>query len=75
MQLGSGVSPQNCVPLKIKVFGAQSCLTVAWQFDQVTFVCEEYSSFQDSKLIFMISDFQIYPVKLLKQLNFDVLLN
>ena len=41
MQLGSegsGVNPQNCVPLKIRVFGAQSCLTVAWQFDQVTFV-------------------------------------
>ena len=40
-----------------KVFRAQSCLMVAQQFDQITYVYEECNNFQDSKLIFMISDF------------------
>ena len=28
---------------------------------QVTYVCEEYSKFQDSKSDFMINDFNIFP--------------
>ena len=40
-----------------KVFGAQSCLMVAQQFDQMTYVYEECNNFQDSKLIFMILKF------------------
>ena len=52
-----------------KVFRAQSCLMVAQQFDQFTYVCDEYSNFQGSKSIFMISDFKIFPIMLLKQLN------
>ena len=34
------------------VFGAQNCLMVASYFDQITSVCEESNSFQDSELIF-----------------------
>ena len=43
---------------------------VAQQFDQVTHVCEEYSNFQDSESICMISDFKIFLKILEKQLNF-----
>ena len=39
-----------------KVFRAQSCLMVAQQFDQITYVYDECNNFQDSKLIFMISE-------------------
>ena len=31
-----------------KVFGTQSCLMVAQQFDQVTYVCKEFNNFQNS---------------------------
>ena len=53
-----------------KVLGAQTCLMVAWQCDQVTYVCEEYRNFQDSKSIFLTSDFKIFPILLLRQLNY-----
>ena len=33
---------------------------------------ENYNNFQDSKSIFMISDFNILPTMLLRQLNFGV---
>ena len=56
-----------------KVFGTQSCLMVAQQFDQVTYVCEEYNNFQDSKSVFMTSDFKFFPIMLLRQLNFGIL--
>ena len=36
--------------------------------------CKEYSNFQYSKSIFMISDFKIFPIILLRQLNFGVFL-
>ena len=36
--------------------------------------CKEYSNFQYSKLISMISDFKIFPIILLRQLNFGVFL-
>ena len=42
-----------------QVFGTRNCLMVTQQSDQVTFVCEEYNTNQDSKLIFMISVFKI----------------
>ena len=54
---GSALIPQICYILKI--FGDQCCL-VTHYFDQTTYVCEECISFQDSKLIFMISDCRIY---------------
>ena len=57
-----------------KVFGAQNCLMVAKMFDQVTFFCEEYNKFQDSRSIFMISNFKIFPIIFFRQSNFDVLL-
>ena len=44
------------------------------QFHQITYVCEEYSNSQDSKSIFMITDFNIFSIMLLRQLNFSVLL-
>ena len=56
-----------------KVFRAQSCLMVAQQFDQITYVYNECNNFQDSKLIFRINDFKIFPIMLLKQLNCGVL--
>ena len=46
-----------------KVFGAQSCLMVAQQFHQVTYVCKEYNNFQDSK---SIRDFKTFPIILLR---------
>ena len=55
-----------------KVFGAKSYLMFTQQFDQVTYVCGEYNNFQDSKSIFMISDFKILSRMLLQQLNFGV---
>ena len=56
------LSTQDQAPaLKIayifKVFGVQSCLMVAQQFDQMTYVYKECNNFQDSKLIFMILEF------------------
>ena len=55
-----------------KVFGTQNCLMVAQQFDQITYVWKEYNNFEDSKLI-AISDFKIFPIMLLRQLNCGVL--
>ena len=45
---------------------------VAQQFDQLTYVCEEYNNLQDSKLVFIISDFKIFQKMLQRQLNFGV---
>ena len=56
-----------------KIFGTQSCLMVAQQFDQVTYVFEEYNNFQDSKSVFTTSDFKFFPIMLLRQLNFGIL--
>ena len=70
-QLGSGLSPQNCVCFQ-GFWGSKllnGCLVV-WPS---IYISEEYSNFQDSKLIFMIVDFKISPVMLLRQLNFGVL--
>ena len=50
-----------------KVFGAQSCLIVA------CYVCEKCANFPDSKLVFMISGFKIFPIMLLRELNCGVL--
>ena len=41
---------------------------------KVTYICKKYSKFQDSKSLFMISGFNIFPIILLGQLNFGVLL-
>ena len=50
-----------------KVLGAQICLMFALQFDQATYVCEEYSNFQDSNSLFiMISDFKVFPIIILR---------
>ena len=74
-QLGSALKVADT----FKVFRVQSCLMVAksckvaLQFDQVTYVCEKYNNFQDSNSIFMISDFKIFPIMLLRQMNFGVL--
>ena len=37
---------------------------VAKWFEQVTYVCEECNNLQDTKPIFMITDFKISPVVL-----------
>ena len=37
---------------------------------QVTYVYEECNNLQDSKLIFMIAGFKIFPIMFLGQLNF-----
>ena len=44
-----------------KVFGAQICLKVAKQFEQVSYVCEEYNNFKNF--------IQIFPIMFLRQLN------
>ena len=46
----------------------------AWKFDQVTFFCEEYNNFQDSKLILIIIDFKTFAILLLRQMNVGVFL-
>ena len=63
-QLGAGFSPESCCGLK---------LMVAQQFDQVTYVCKEYNNLQDSKLIFIMTNFTIFPTILLRQLNLGVI--
>ena len=55
------------------VFRDQNCLMVAQQFDQVTNICQEHSVFQDSKPIFITTDFKILPKIILKQLKFGAL--
>ena len=67
-QLGSGPGPQSC--LYFQGFWAQSYFMVDQQFDQVTFAGKEYNNFEDSKSVFMISDFRIFPIMLWKQLSF-----
>ena len=57
-----------------KVFGTQSYLMNAYQFDQLTNICKEYSKFHDSVSIFMMNDFKIFPIMLLRQLNLGELL-
>ena len=52
------------------MFKAQSSLIATYKIDQVTFFCEEYNNFQDSKSIFVIIDFKTFPELLLRQLNF-----
>ena len=66
-QLGSGISHQSCLYFYLFLY---SCLMIAQQFDQVTYFCQEYSNFQDSKSIFMMSNFSIFPIMLLGPLNF-----
>ena len=66
-QLGSGLSPQFC--LYFDGFWGSKLLNGCLEVD----VCEEYIDFQDSKLIFMISDFEIFPIMLLRGMNFGVL--
>ena len=58
-QLGSGLSPQ--IYLYFQGFRGSKLLNGC-------FGCK------DSKLIFMISDFKIFPIMLLRRLNFRVLL-
>ena len=52
--------------------GAQSCLMVVQQFE-VTYVSKECSNFQDSKPIFMINDFKIFPKILLRHIKLGAL--
>ena len=61
------------VAYSFKVFGAQSYLMNAQQFEQLTNICKEYSKFHDSVSKFMINEFKIFPIMLLRQLNLDAL--
>ena len=56
-----------------KVFRAQSCLMVAQQFDHAIYVCEEQNNFQNSRSIYLIKNFKVFQIMLLRQLNFAVL--
>ena len=66
--------------LKVNLRGVHFCFIsnlgfIFWGLKyQVTDVCEECNNFQDSKPIFMINVFQIFPIMFLRQLNFGVLL-
>ena len=67
-QLGPTLSPQSCLYFQ-NFWGLKSfncCLVI----DQITYAC---NNFQDSKLIFMISDFENYRIMILRQLNCGVL--
>ena len=55
------------------VFGVQSCLIVAQPFEQVTYVCEKYNNFRDSRSIFMVSDYKVFPIMLMGLLNLGLL--
>ena len=55
------------------VFGAQRCLMIASYFDQATYFCEEYNNFQNSGSMYLISDFKVFQIMLLRQLKFAVL--
>ena len=68
-QLRSGLSSHSC--LYIQGFRGKSLLNGCQQFDHV---CEEYNNFHDSNSIFMINDFKVFSMMLLRQLSFGVLL-
>ena len=70
-QLGSTLNPQSC--LYFQGFDIFKLLIVAELFHQETYVYEEYSNFQDSKSMFMVSDFKILPKMLSRHLNFGAL--
>ena len=57
----------------VKVFEAQGYLIAVQQFHRLTYVCRKCNNFQDSKFIFMGSNFKISPIMLLRQLNFGIL--
>ena len=46
---------------------------VTFCFFQITYVCKKYNNFQDSKSIFMMCHFKIFPIILLRLLNSSVL--
>ena len=62
------VRPQ---PSKLFIFSRYLGLKVAYclaqQFDQLTYACEEYNNYKNSKSIFMISNFKVFPIMLLRQ--------
>ena len=64
-QLGSGIIPQSF--LYFQGFRSSKLLNGCLVVFQVTYDC---NNFQDSKSIFMISDFKIFPVMFLRQLKF-----
>ena len=68
-----GLTSDLRVAYIFKIFEAQSCLMVAQWLDQVTLIFEECSNWQDLKSIFMICDFKVFPVMLLRKLNFGAL--
>ena len=55
------------------VFGAQRCLMIAQYFDEATYFREEYNNFQNSRSLYLISDFKVFQIMLLRQLKFAVL--
>ena len=69
--LGSGLSPQSCLYFQgfwgLKLF---NCYLIVWP---ITYVCDKCNNFQDSKLIFLISDSNIFTIMLLRRLNCGVL--
>ena len=62
-----GLGSAQKVAYIFKVFEAQSCLMVSLWFDQVTSVLEECNNLLESKSIFMICDFNFFPIILLRQ--------
>ena len=64
-KLGSDLSPQSC--LYFRGFQGSNWLN-GW------LVVKEYNNFQDSKSIFMIDDFQIFTIMLLRQQHLAVFL-
>ena len=68
---------KNIYTFFISNYGQASALIVAYifkVFGAVTHVCGEYNNFQDSRSIFMIIDFKIFPVMPFETPEFGVLL-
>ena len=70
-RLGSDLCPQSC--LYFQSFRDSRLLNGCLVVSPSNLFREEYNNFQDSKSIFMISDFKIFPIMLLRQLNCGVL--
>ena len=72
--LGSGLSSQICLcfqGFRDSKF-LNGCLEVWASNEQVTYVCEECNNYQDLQSIFMISDYKIFSIMLLRELNLGV---
>ena len=68
-QLGSDLNSQSCLYFQ-RFRGSEllnGCLII-WPSN----LCEEYNNFQNSRSMYLITDFKVFQIMLLRQLNFTV---